>query len=91
MDLPIAVRLRKVRRGQDLTQQELGRLAGINYTTISRIESGEAKQVYAETVRDLARVLGCTSDYLLGLSEDENQGAQPPPKRPRSHKAVEVG
>lgn len=72
MDLPLPQRLRKVRRAKDLTQQELGRLAGINYTTISRIESGEAKQVYAETVRDLARALQVSSDYLLGLHEESH-------------------
>ena len=56
MKVPLAKRLRQVRRAKDHTQQELGALAKINYTTISRIESGEAKQVYADTVRDLAKL-----------------------------------
>ena len=42
--LLLAYRLRKVCRAKELNQQ-LGRIAGTNYTTISWIESGEAKQV----------------------------------------------
>jgi transcriptional regulator with XRE-family HTH domain len=87
MKVPLAARLRKVRRAQDYTQQELGELAKINYTTISRIESGEAKQVYADTVRDLAEALGVSADYLLGLREDP----VPLQKRPRPRKTAPVG
>jgi len=36
--------------------------------TISRLESGDAQHAYARTVRDLARALGVSADYLLGLS-----------------------
>ena len=85
MKVPLAKRLRQVRRANDQTQQELGALAKINYTTISRIESGEAKHVYADTVRDLAAALGVSADYLLGLIDD------PRPLRPRSRKAAPVG
>jgi transcriptional regulator with XRE-family HTH domain len=60
-------RLRQLRRAQDLTQQELGVLAGVNYTTISRIESGEAKQVYIDTAMRLAKALRVTTDELLGM------------------------
>jgi len=70
MKVPLAARLRQIRRAKDKTQQQLGHLAKINYTTISRIESGEAKQVYADTVRDLAEALGVSADYLLGLADD---------------------
>ncbi len=68
MDI-LAQRLRSVRRGKDLTQQQLEKLSGVHYTTISRIESGEAKQVYAETVRELAKALDVSMDYLMGLQE----------------------
>lgn len=69
-DFPLGKRLRMVRRNKDLTQQELGKLAGVNHVTISRLESGDARHAYAETLRDLARALGVSTDYLLGLSDD---------------------
>lgn len=87
MKVPLASRLRKIRRAKDLTQQALGELAGINYTTISRIESGEAKQVYADTVYDLAKALGVSADYLLGLSDQDTVDHA---KRPRTRKAAPV-
>ena len=68
MDI-LAQRLRSIRRAKDLTQQQLEKLSGVHYTTISRIESGEAKQVYAETVRELAKALDVSMDYLMGLQE----------------------
>jgi transcriptional regulator with XRE-family HTH domain len=87
MKVPLAARLRQVRRAKDQTQQELGALAQINYTTISRIESGEAKHVYADTVRALAAALDVSSDYLLGLTDDP----APALKRPRVRTAAPVG
>ncbi len=69
-DFPLGQRLRRTRRARDLTQQKLGELAGVNPITISRLESGDAQHAYARTVRDLAKALGVSADYLLGLSND---------------------
>ena len=70
-------RLRKIRRAQDLTQQELAEQAGVSYVTISRIESGEASQVYVETVMRLAKALDVTTDALLGMDEFEITDKEP--------------
>jgi transcriptional regulator with XRE-family HTH domain len=70
-DLPLGQRVRKVRRAKDLTQKQLGTLAGMNPITISRLEHGNSEHVYARTVRDLARSLGVSADYLLGLTDEE--------------------
>jgi transcriptional regulator with XRE-family HTH domain len=69
MQAPIGERVRRVRRGQDLTQEQLAVKAAINVITISRLETGTAKAVYADTVVALARALGVSADYLLGLQE----------------------
>ena len=83
-DMLLSNRLRKIRRAQDLTQQELAKQAGVNYVTISRIESGEASQVYVETVMRLAKALDVTTDMLLGMDEFEITDKEPT-------QAVEVG
>jgi transcriptional regulator with XRE-family HTH domain len=75
-------RLRKIRRAKDLTQQELGVLAGVNYVTISRIEGGDEEKAHARTVMRLAKALDVTTDELLGmdafaLAPAENK--EPPP------------
>jgi transcriptional regulator with XRE-family HTH domain len=71
MKAPIGERVRKVRREQDLTQEELARLAGINVITISRLEKRTAKEVYADTVVALADALDVSADYLLGRCEKQ--------------------
>jgi len=72
MEVPVGTRVRRARRSRDLTQQQLAAAAGLNVITISRLEKGTAKAVYADTVAALARALGVSSDYLLGLAETEN-------------------
>lgn len=62
-------RIRKARREQDLTQQQLGAKAHVNYTTISRIESGDYTKLYATTVYDLASALDVSLDWLYGRKE----------------------
>jgi transcriptional regulator with XRE-family HTH domain len=55
-----------------LTQERLAACAGLNVITISRLEKGTAKAVYADTVAALARALKVSADFLLGLSDKEN-------------------
>jgi transcriptional regulator with XRE-family HTH domain len=71
MKSPVGERVRKVRRAQDLTQEKLAGMAALNVITISRLEAGTAKAVYADTVAALARALKVSTDYLLGLTEME--------------------
>jgi transcriptional regulator with XRE-family HTH domain len=72
MKVPLGERVRRVRRAQDVTQARLAELSGLNVITISRLEKGTAKEAYADTVADLARALGVSADYLLGLSDKED-------------------
>jgi transcriptional regulator with XRE-family HTH domain len=72
MKAPVGERLRRSRRAQDLTQEQLADLADLNAITISRLENGTAKAVYADTVLVLAKALHITTDYLLGLSDHEH-------------------
>jgi transcriptional regulator with XRE-family HTH domain len=52
-----AVRLRELREDQVLSQKELAERAGVDKTTIIRLESGKGG-VHPRTVRKLAAVLG---------------------------------
>ena len=59
-----AQRLRKLRKSKNLSQTELGQLAGLHYTHIGRFERG-ASRPSGDTLMRLADALGVTSDYLL--------------------------
>lgn len=57
-------RLRQLRLQKQLSQTELGKLAGIHYIHIGRYELGKS-QPSADTLKRLAETLETSSDYLL--------------------------
>jgi transcriptional regulator with XRE-family HTH domain len=54
------------------TQEELARESGVPQATISRIEKGQRRNPGADVIRRLARALGVTADWLIGMYEDED-------------------
>jgi transcriptional regulator with XRE-family HTH domain len=63
-------RLRTLRKQKDLSQTELGQLAGLHYTHIGRFERG-ASRPSGDTLKRLADALDVTSDYLLEGAADD--------------------
>jgi transcriptional regulator with XRE-family HTH domain len=63
-------RVRQARRAKGFTQQDLERVSGVHYTTISRIETGDLPRPRTETLRALAHALEVTLEDLLGLPPD---------------------
>jgi transcriptional regulator with XRE-family HTH domain len=64
-------RVRQRRDELELTQEQLAAATGLKQFHISRIESGDIKDVKGETLRRLARALRVTSDFLLDIEEPE--------------------
>lgn len=62
-----------------LSLRELGRLADIAETYPSLIVSGDREEIGSKAAMGLARVLGCTTDYLL-----IGDGKSPSPTRVRA-------
>lgn len=63
-------RMIKVRRKiKKLTQKELAEKVEVDHTTISKWES-DTYEPDAQSLRKLAFVLDCSTDYLLGLVDD---------------------
>lgn len=63
-------RLRELRRQKNLSQEELGRLAEVHFTHISRYERGLSRPS-SDTLKRLANALGVTGDYLLEGTTEE--------------------
>lgn len=61
-------RIRKLRKEQQLTQQELARKIGVTKATISQYEKGSIKNVRKDRFIKLAKVLQTSPQYLLGLT-----------------------
>ena len=72
-------RLRTRRQQLDLRQQELAADMGVAQGWISELETGKQTRLEAETVYRFAQALHCSTDYLLGRTDDPT-----PPKRPRT-------
>lgn len=66
-------RVRHRRDELDLTQEQLATMTGLKQFHISRIESGDIKDVKGETLRRLARALRVTSDFLLEIEDSESE------------------
>ena len=64
----IPERLIKMRRKYNLSKRELGKKLNITSVTIGMYESGKLIP-NREMLKNLATVLHCTTDYLLGISD----------------------
>jgi len=63
--------LRKVRKGAGLSQRQLGDLVDMSEQVIGYWERGD-RMPSSDRVIALAKALGVTSDYLLGLSDSNS-------------------
>jgi transcriptional regulator with XRE-family HTH domain len=66
-NLPL-YRIRERRKALGLSQDDLAELAGCLQTQISRYENNEALP-QSDALRALAKALGVSADWLLGLSD----------------------
>ena len=64
----IRERVRDLRTAKGITIKELSEKAGLDYSTISRIENGKIQKVADDIVLKLARFFNVSTDFLLGLT-----------------------
>ena len=69
-------RVAKERAKRGWTQQELASHAGVRYETINRIENGKHAEPRVYVAVALAKALGTTVDYLVGMYEDETEQSE---------------
>jgi transcriptional regulator with XRE-family HTH domain len=68
----VGERILIMRRRMGLTQPELAHRTKMGITTLSRIEKAHHTTSIDKLVA-LAKELGCSTDYLLGLSEEPEE------------------
>jgi transcriptional regulator with XRE-family HTH domain len=68
--MTIAQRVKRLRIQRGWEKSELAERAAIDRTLLSRIESGSILNPGANVLKGLARALGCSIDYLVGLYDD---------------------
>ncbi len=62
-------RLKERREKRGFTQDQLGKLLNVSDATINRYERNLREPDY-ETLKSLANLFNCTTDYLLGLTDN---------------------
>ncbi len=72
--MSIGERLKRERLKKGWSQKKLGELARVRQATIAELETGVQKETRTDIARRLARVLGVTVDYLVGMYEDDEPG-----------------
>lgn len=66
----IGKNIKLLRKSRNLTQQELADILNVSSMTISYYENGE-RNPGINTIYALAKFFNVTSDYLIGLEQDE--------------------
>jgi len=70
-------RIKRQREKRRLTQTELAELANVNQALVSRLESKISASTNSDVLKRLAKALACTTDYLVGMHEDEEGERMP--------------
>ena len=68
-------RLKYLRNRKNINQQELADMLGMTQPQIARWENGSTEPQVEAVVR-IAKALSCTTDWLLGLSDDAQSHAK---------------
>lgn len=72
----IGEKIQRLRGQRHWSQADLAELSGVKQSLLSRIERGSRPNPTADVLRKLAKALGCTTDYLVGMHEDEKDSEQ---------------
>ena len=67
--MSLGLRIASMRGYRRLTQEQLGDMVGVSKQALSGWEHGTSRP-NADYIRKLCLALGCSSDYLLELSDD---------------------
>lgn len=60
-------RIKQKREELHMTCEDLGRKLGVNKSTISKYERGEITQIKRSHVDELAKILQCSPEWLMGF------------------------
>jgi transcriptional regulator with XRE-family HTH domain len=66
-----------MRAQRRMNQADLSERSGVKQSILSKIETGARPNPTADIVKKLARALGVTTDYLLGVNEDDDKEQHP--------------
>jgi transcriptional regulator with XRE-family HTH domain len=75
--MAIGERIKTLRLKKGMSQRELARQAEVRHATLVELETGIRTETRTDIARRIAKVLGVTVDYLVGMYEDEEAQCEP--------------
>ena len=69
--MTLGQRMKALREKRGLGLRELARMAGVHHPTLSQLERGVIADVTTGTAKKIARALGVSVDYLIGMYEED--------------------
>ena len=74
--MTIGERIKQLREKRGLSQRALAKAIGVSQAIVQRWEGGarDPNQMAIANAKRLARCLGVSIDYLVGMYEDDDQG-----------------
>ena len=69
-------RLKELRLGKGLTQEEVGKIIGVQKAAIQKYEKGDIKNMKTDAARKLAKFYNVTPAYIMGIDEVETKGSK---------------
>lgn len=77
------MRLRRLRRDRELTQEQLAKASGVNQTTISDLENGRTTNPSWETIARIAKALHVDPHDVFPIDGHEANPTEPDDDGPR--------
>jgi transcriptional regulator with XRE-family HTH domain len=75
--MTLGERIRKRRQELGWSQRELAQRIGTRQATIADLERGAQKETSTALIRRLGRSMGVTSDWLIGMYDDDETHLKP--------------
>lgn len=66
-------RIKKLREGKKLTQEELAKYLNTTKQTISKYENGIVTNIPSDKLEEMSKILGTTPEYILGWDNSEEE------------------
>lgn len=82
-------KIKLLRKERGMTLKQLGEILKLGESTMSMYESGKRNPDY-NTLRTIAEIFGCSTDFLLGISDSKNFEALPDSKNEELNKFIKI-
>lgn len=88
MSEELSKKIRMLREQHDLTLEELGKRVGVGKSTVRKWETGQIANMRRDKIPALAKALGVSVEYLIGVEDESSQGYYTDPRTAKVAQAI---